>query len=472
MKEVMKKLMVLKILAMLVTIISLGGIPAWAQTNWNVPGDGSNTCTPANPSCNTIQEAVDAASSGDAIGIVGLYVENVIIEKNLILLGDGTDNTIVGGTQSGEPVFKITGATVTLAEMTIADGDGGGISSSSATVTIENSTISGNLVFEGGGINNDGGMMTITGSTISANSATGGGGGIVNSNDGTLTITNSTINSNMAEEGGGIVNSESTITITDSTINGNSAMGSFGGGILNFSGTVTIENSTIGSNMSDGGGGIFNDSGTMTITNSTINGNSAGSSGVGGGITNDGGTMAIEFSTISGNTASEGGGIRKVGMLVELSNSIVANNPSGGDCAGNITSQGYNIDSDNSCSLTAVGDLPNTNPLLGTLQNNGGPTETQALLTGSPAIDAGNPDCPPPATDQRGVTRPQGTQCDIGAFELQVSPGPNPKNGSNYSIASAGSTPTIPLYLLIPVFIAIKKVWRRKKSYSKTQHRN
>src|SRR3989304_968392 len=283
----MTKLFLLKLFVVLATTLSMSGNSALGQTAWSVPGDGSNSCTPANPSCNTIQEAVDAASSGDAIGIVGLYVENVIIEKNLILLGAGTDNTIVGGTQSGEPVFKITGATVTLAEMTITDGDGGGISSSSAT--------------------------------------------------------------------------------------------------------VPIENSPIGSNMSDGGGGIFNDSGTMTITNSTINGNSAGSSGVGGGITNDGGTMAIEFSTISGNTASEGGGIPHVGVLVELSNSIVANNPSGGDCAGNITSQGYNIDSDNSCSLTAVGDLPNTNPLLGTLQNNGGPTETQALLTGTPAINAGNP---------------------------------------------------------------------------------
>jgi len=453
--------MVLKILAMLVTLISLGVIPAWAQTNWNVPGDGSNSCTPANPSCNTIQEAVDAASSGDAIGIVGLYVENVIIEKNLILLGAGTDNTIVGGTQGGEPVFKIKGATVTLAEMTIADGNGGGISSSSATVTIDNSTISGNSVFEGSGITNDGGMMTITGSTINANSATGGGGGIQNSSGGTLTITNSTINDNMAQEGGGIVNSDGSITITESTINGNSTTGGFGGGIINFGGPITIDNSTISSNMADGGGGIFNDGGTITITNSTINGNSAGSSGVGGGITNDGNTIAIEFSTISENTAGGGGGGIVNFGTVRLGSSIVANNLSRADCGGEITSLGYNLASDNSCNLTSTGDLPNTNPNLGPLQDNGGTTETQALLTGSPAIDAGNPDCPPPSTDQRGVTRPQGTQCDIGAFELEVSPGPNPKSSGNCSIASAGTTPSIPLYLLIPVFIVIKRMWRR-----------
>src|SRR3989337_1876603 len=182
MKEVMKKLMVLKILAMLVTIISLGGIPAWAQTTWNVPGDGLNTCTPANPSCNTIQEAVDAASSGDAIGIVGLYVENVIIERNLILLGAGTDNTIVGGTQGGEPVFKIKGATVTLAEMTIAAGNGGGIINVGGPITIDNSTISSNMADGGGGIFNDGGTITITNSTINGNSAgsSGFGGGITN----------------------------------------------------------------------------------------------------------------------------------------------------------------------------------------------------------------------------------------------------------------------------------------------------
>ena len=83
-----------------------------------------------------------------------------------------------------------------------------------------------------------------------------------------------------------------------------------------------------------------------------------------------------------------------------------------------MTSQGHNLDSDNTCNLSSVGDLPNTDPLLGPLQDNGGPTETHALLPESPAIDAGdNAACP--STDQRGIIRPQGSACDIGAFELE-----------------------------------------------------
>jgi hypothetical protein len=81
-----------------------------------------------------------------------------------------------------------------------------------------------------------------------------------------------------------------------------------------------------------------------------------------------------------------------------------------------IQSAGHNLDSDGSCFLTATGDLPKHNPLLGPLAFNGGPTETQALLAGSPAIDAGATDgCP--QFDQRGVARPQGRACDIGAYE-------------------------------------------------------
>lgn len=88
-----------------------------------------------------------------------------------------------------------------------------------------------------------------------------------------------------------------------------------------------------------------------------------------------------------------------------------------------ITSQGHNLSSDNTCSLQAAGDLTNTNPRLGSLANNGGQTQTLALLAGSPAIDAGSPTCPPPTTDQRGVRRPQGAHCDIGAFELEQAGG-------------------------------------------------
>jgi hypothetical protein len=84
-----------------------------------------------------------------------------------------------------------------------------------------------------------------------------------------------------------------------------------------------------------------------------------------------------------------------------------------------VTSGGYNLDSGDSCQFNRPGDLSNTDPRLGPLQDNGGPTQTEALMPGSSAIDAvGNEACPPPTTDQRGVTRPQGPRCDVGAFEV------------------------------------------------------
>jgi CSLREA domain-containing protein len=214
-----------------------------------------------------------------------------------------------------------------------------------------------------------------------------------------------------------------TAEISGLTIQNGSA--SFGGGISN-GGTLTIDSSTVSGNSAGAfgpGGGIFN-GGTMTVNNSTVSGNGAGD---GGGILNFG-TATLTSSTVSGNTApSTGGGISNfTGASATLKNTIVANSPSGGDCSGIITSDGHNLDSDGTCGLTGTGDLSNTNPLLGPLADNGGPTQTHALLGGSPAIDAGSPDCPPPATDQRGVARPQGAACDMGAYEHEPTPTPTP----------------------------------------------
>jgi hypothetical protein len=95
----------------------------------------------------------------------------------------------------------------------------------------------------------------------------------------------------------------------------------------------------------------------------------------------------------------------------------VADNPTGGDCSDTFTSLGYNLDSDGTCALGAVGDISSGTANLGPLANNGGPTLTHALLIGSNAIDAVLAGCPPPATDQRGAGRPYGAACDIGAYE-------------------------------------------------------
>jgi hypothetical protein len=163
----------------------------------------------------------------------------------------------------------------------------------------------------------------------------------------------------------------------------------------------------------------------MAIVNSTLSGNTALDSR-GGAIYNVSG-LSLFNSTLSGNIAREGGGIFNGGRAT-LQNSIVANN-SGTNCRGTITSRGYNLSNDSSCAFSNSGDLDNTDPMLGPLRYNGGPTKTMALPSGSPAIDAGNPSgCTDGLghllkTDQRGLWRhdPEDTRgCDIGAFERQI----------------------------------------------------
>ena len=140
------------------------------------------------------------------------------------------------------------------------------------------------------------------------------------------------------------------------------------------------------------------------------------------------GTLKISNSTISFNTAKNGvGGIGGQGGSATLKNSIVADNQ-GGNCTQNVASLGYNLSSDASCHFNQVGDQINIEPMLGPLQDNGGPTQTMALPLGSPAIDAGNPSgCTDGfghllTTDQRGMPRPDlgdSGGCDIGAYESQ-----------------------------------------------------
>jgi hypothetical protein len=206
------------------------------------------------------------------------------------------------------------------------------------------------------------------------------------------------------------------MTIIDSTITNNSVFW-IGGGIAN-SGSLTITGSTISGNRAQGehdgqlfgrAGGIV---GTVTLINSTLSDNVAP---VGGGGLQGGGI--IKNSTISFNS---NGGISTNGM--EIGNTILDGN-SGANIDGTATSLGYNISSDDGGgNLTGPGDQVNTAPLIGNLQDNGGPTLTHALLAGSPAIDAGDPNfIPPPFYDQRGspFVRVFNGRIDIGAFEVQ-----------------------------------------------------
>lgn len=391
---------------------------AFASSTWyadGVNGDDANDCKSWTNACGTIGHAISLSASGDTIQIAAAtYQENLAIPFSLTLTGAQTTTTIIDGGYNGDVIVDLnTSDHVTLSNLTIQKGSGshGGGVLNGARMTIRNSIISGNIAGAGGGIYNAGTLMIIT-STISGNYAastySAAGGGIYNI--GTLTIDKSTLIGNAGTPAfvyGGAIQNSGTLTITNSTLSGNSASGSTGGA----------------------GGAINTGAGTVTITNSTISGNSASRIFGGGGIYAGGGTVKINNSTISGNSsAAPAGNVSAAGGTVTLQNSIVANSPSGGNCFGTMISHGHNLSSDGTCKFNSSGDLNNHDPLLGPLQNNGGPTATMTLLPGSLAIDAGNPaGCSDGLghllkTDQRGMPRPDKEDivgCDMGAYERQ-----------------------------------------------------
>jgi hypothetical protein len=238
----------------------------------------------------------------------------------------------------------------------------------------------------------------------------------------TVTISGLTIRNAQGSFGGGIfITNAVTATIINCTVSGSVA--GFGGGIFNDGTLLTIANTTISGNIASEGGGTYNN-GTLTITNSTFSGNSAQS--VGGAMFNDKGAMQLTNSTMSNNSAFSGGGVLNLGTF-EVGNTILKTGSSGSNIlnkSGTVTSLGYNVSNDDGGgSLTGPGDQINTDPLLGLLQNNGGPTFTHALLPGSPAIDTGDPNfTPPPFFDQRGpgFSRVVNGHIDIGSFEVQT----------------------------------------------------
>ena len=189
---------------------------------------------------------------------------------------------------------------------------------------------------------------------------------------------------------------------------------------------MVISDSSISHNRNElgGYGGGIENYGTLEISNSTVSGNSAvfKGYGLGGGILN-GGILIITNSTIAHNSADgHGGGINTEFGTLEIANTILKAGTQGANILsspGMVTSRGYNLSSDNGGGfLIATGDQINTNPMLGPLQDNGGPTFTHNLLNGSPAIDAGDPSfVPPPSTDQRGYPRISNSRIDIGSLE-------------------------------------------------------
>ncbi len=337
-------------------------------------------------------------------GTISLTAEIVIAADTTI---DGSGQTVTISGNNAVRVFTVnSGAALNLNELTVAHGiirddneGGGGMFNNHGTVTISNSTFSDNraLVYGfGGGILNYG-TLTISNSIFSDNIADREGGGI--ENYGPLTISNSTFTDNRARIGAGFGNS-GMVTVSNSTFSDNRA-NLTGGGVYNVMGTVEVSNSTFSDNRAhDFGGGILNN-GTLTIGNNNFSGNRVDL--YGGGICNDGnGTLIVSNSTFFGNNANfDGDGIYNRNGMVILKNSIV------GDCFGICTDGG--------------GNLGSASAMLGPLQNNGGATDTMMPGPGSPTFDAANDAtcaaAPVNNVDQRGVTRPQGGHCDIGAVE-------------------------------------------------------
>ena len=268
-------------------------------------------------------------------------------------------------------------------------------------------------------------------SSFSANSAPEGGGGAIDNFVGRMTVSLSTFSGNNSSSafGGGVLN-DGSLTLSQSTLSGNSSIA--GGGAIENQAQLSVTDSAFLGNRSIAGGGIEGTFGSLNIVNSTF---SANTSIYGAAIENLGATMTITSSTLSANRSytGEGGGIQNAGpSLTSLKSTILAGNLGGG-CAGLIADAGYNIADDATCKLNAIGSVNNGDPQLSSagVQDNGGPTPTIALESGSPAIDviplaACTNQASPPGritTDQRGFRRPDHheTVCDIGAYESRPS---------------------------------------------------
>jgi hypothetical protein len=386
----------------------------------------------------------------------------------------------------GDPNSDLHLTGVTMSGNIAGGGQGSGTGNGAAIstqndVTLTNSTLTQNLAGVGG-VNSSGSgaavsisvdnfpsgdhenaTLTIDGSTLTQNAAGptgsgGGGGAIAMSSDGPMTLTGSTLSGNQAGQSAGAISrftsaagSGVTDVIQDTTFAGNSA-GISGGAIgLNTDGTFRIVRSALtGNQVSPGlfnaGGAIDASatsanaaSGTLELINSTVAGNSAPK---GGGINASGGSTALNvnlrFSTLAGNSAADGANLRFNGTAsggipnFTIGGTVVAEPAGGGaDCSTptgttNFTTSGGNV-TDGASGECAIGpgpnDLTGTNPMLGALANNGGPTQTRALPVGSPAVnDVPAAVCSGITGDQRGVARPQGALCDAGAYEFVPPP--------------------------------------------------
>ncbi|HRI93307.1 MAG TPA: DUF4347 domain-containing protein, partial [Accumulibacter sp.] len=362
-------------------------LPSWAQNHWAgllatynadpSKADGAVgslrwaiTQANANPGADTVQllpgtYTLNLPGAGEDLNASG----DLDLRGNVTITGAGSGSTVIDG-NALDRVFDIqAGVTATLSDVTIR---GGSLTSSvGAGVRVQ-----------------AGATLNLFRVVVTENTTTKDAAGLYNS--GTLNATDTTISNNAASL--------------------------WGGGLYNDGGGVVLDRVTIsGNSTSKDGGGIYNSGGSVSLTNVTVSGNAASQKG--GGIYTDS-VITVTNSTIANNSSGAGaGGIHRQGSGgATLKNTILANNV-GGNSNGSLTSLGYNIDTANRAGLAGTGDQINTDPLLGPLQYNGGTVKTHALLTGSPAINAGNATAAP-STDPRGAVRLG--QTDIGAYEYTL----------------------------------------------------
>jgi hypothetical protein len=390
--------------AALVVVSLVAFAPAAAATTYtvNTPADnditGPTDCSGTPGGCSLRQATAKAAGTGNTVsvpsGTYTLTLGDLDVAGPMTISGAGARTTTVNRTSIAKRIFFIEGSgTVSVTGLTVSGGDSSGDPFAPCN---------------GGGLYvNTGVTLALTDATVGNNLAdcpAGGAGGAIWVG-GTLTLANTTLTGNEADQclgtGGALYTFGGTITATNSTISGNHSScpaGADGAGITAVGGSssVTLRNVTLAGNILD-----ETTSGTGAAAN-------------------------LELDPSGGNSAP----------TISIRNTIIAypGPAADGNCrwfgtgSAPPTSVGHNISDDATCGFTATGDQQNVNPLLGTLANNGGQTDTLALGAGGPAIDAGdNTGCP--ATDQRGVMRPQdgngdGTAtCDVGAFELAAASG-------------------------------------------------
>ncbi len=434
----------------------------------------------------TNTNASGAGSLPDAVaqanGIAGTHTINITATGTLTLtsaMGVG-ESMIING-PAGSPGFTIDGGSsaqliviqpitsasgpVTLNNLTFSNGlsstVGGAISvSTGTTLNVADCTFSTNAAVTAGGAVavGNGATLAVIRSTFSSNSATAttgnaiGGGAVWADLASTVSVVNSTLSGNTAaatlsDTGGGGINFHGTsLLIQGSTFTGNYATGFLGGALLLF-GTTGIENSTfVSNNASFSGGAIYVGAGSADIRNATITANAIHNLGV----------LCGGLAVASSGTPAPSASIRNT---ILTGNSGSSDKGSALDCVGPVTSNGYNILGDRNlgCSFGA-NDIGSYAPQLGALGSNGGPTQTLVPLAGSPAIDAGDPaGCLALGNgimviDQRGLPRPVGPRCDIGAVELQGAAAPPPALTAAFNpvTITAGQTSTLTFTITNP----------------------